>query len=136
MIAYYNNSLYVAAGIDELNQHQWTDLYRFDINTQTWEHLGDELYVGSILSAMIVYNDALYMFFGWSVTNQDDLDLVQFANLSSPTNWTAIDFNEYNIDGRDSFAYALVDHIFYLFGGFSLDSNKNSQIMNLSLIHI
>lgn len=111
---------------------------RFDLALKKWENVTHDglLYEADLNPGSTVYNDNLYIFFGWNTTDLYDDNRIFRTNLNDSTHsWEQIQYEletpddattEYYYDpdhklARDSFGDVRVGPKYYIFGGFTID---------------
>ena len=81
------------------------------------------------LSACVLYQDHLYVIYGWSAEEGGDLNTVMRTSLTSgpPYDWTTVELAG-DFAARDSFGYALRDSVVYMFGGYAEETQSNALV--------
>ena len=82
MLVHALGFLYVMAGSDESNLATVADTHRFDLTNRVWEDLTEEqAYSLVIIPGSAVFDGWLYLFFGWSTYDSQDILRVYKAEI-------------------------------------------------------
>ena len=131
---YHEGSLYLTGGEDLVTNHPFpSDFYRYDLTTQKWENLtSSSTYTHRHLHGSCVYEDYLYIFYGWSNKANENIDSLERVNLSDTSyKWETVAVNKQNDYSkllRSTYGYSCVGDKFYMFGGYSFASLRNSLV--------
>ena len=127
-INYFNGSLYVFGYSLTYYYKQLdrgNDLYRYDLEGSYWELLyakGDKPF-GRIYHYSCVYNNELYIFFGFNNTSAELYTSIYKYNFAKNTWFLLTENEEENIS---SGASVQVDNVFYFIFGRNSEGTKNS----------
>ena len=111
VLQYYDGYLYMATGKGD--RADVADFHRFSLSTLQWEDITHpNIYEPVILSGCGVYEDHLYLFFGWSHNKQDDIPKIFKVKLEGDFEWILVGDNYTDVK-RDSFGFSQVADKFY-----------------------
>lgn len=135
----YNNSIIIWSGYpykqDTFNPNTYLFYYKYNLDSESWSY---PLPQGPpppyrYLSGTCIYNNYLYIFYGYDPATMQDLDTISRVKLDeSYQEWEDVRIDrsilDYKYIPRDSFQGVLVESYYYIFSGWNLHKIQNDFI--------
>lgn len=133
-LLYYNESLYVFGGAEEINYQEITtdnELYKFDLNSLEWSMISvvGEKPIGMHLHRILEYDGYLYLVYGFNIEQSINIQDLWRINLDHPVSWEKLPVTNSSEEmkeiPRSVHSIAVNGSIIYMFGGWTFTQNKN-----------
>ena len=129
---YLDGVLYLVGGEADASPDPYKpEFYKYDLRSYSWEEVSAlKSFVNRNLHGSCIFDNYLYLFYGWSNllnSNVDSIDRIQL-NSSSAT-WEQLEVEPTNENLlRSTYGYACLENKVYMFGGYSAQTLRNSVL--------
>ena len=129
---YLDGVLYLVGGEADASPDPYKpEFYKYDLSSYSWEEVSAlKSFVNRNLHGSCIFDNYLYLFYGWSNllnSNVDSIDRIQL-NSSSAT-WEKLEVEPTNENLlRSTYGYACSENKVYMFGGYSAQTLRNSVL--------